>query len=172
MERAIDSERAGSREGLAGRGQPAEAPVKTDVETGERERLNMLLATPQCGAECRQARERVCTCVRDGCARKGTLKLDNVVKSRGVGTLGPGRALASFKLAVLGGKQLQYHYDAEHSVRDPDIVTTKSFQCQDCKVFFARQDIRKNHVCPARQARRERESLEIGGWLPVLHGPA
>eukprot|EP00959_Pyramimonas_sp_CCMP1952_P111504 2332359-Pyramimonas_sp.AAC.1 len=36
------------------------------------------------------------------------------------------------------GNQLQYHYDAAHSVRDPMLVTSLSHQCPDCKQYMGR----------------------------------
>jgi ribonuclease HI len=67
---------------------------------------------------------------------------------------------------------LQYHYDAEHSIRDPDVVTVIVKKCNECKGCFARADQLKTHLCPAVHRRKVRESLQTGGWFPVYEGPA
>ena len=67
---------------------------------------------------------------------------------------------------------LQYHYDKVHSIRDPELVTTLSKQCTQCKAFFARWEDWKGHTCPARQLRVERPMRQYGGEVvPVVQGP-
>ena len=69
------------------------------------------------------------------------------------------------------GNQLKFHYDAEHSVRNPDVATSLVKRCPDCKQFFARKEQLKQHVCPVKQRDAERLNMQLGGWLPVRHGP-
>lgn len=69
------------------------------------------------------------------------------------------------------GNQLQFHYDAEHSVRDPEVVTVISRQCLFCKEFFARKQQVWQHVCPAKARLRERIKMDIGEWHTTIHGP-
>ena len=38
------------------------------------------------------------------------------------------------------GNQLQYHYQAEHGVRNPDVITTITHKCNLCQMIFARKD--------------------------------
>ena len=84
------------------------------------------------------------------------------------------------------GNQLQYHYDEDHSVRDPDIVTVTSHQCEMCNMNFARKYQLYKHKgwtlkwskepkaepCKAKAAALEtRDRVEARGWTPVYHGP-
>ena len=68
-------------------------------------------------------------------------------------------------------QKLQFHYDEEHSCRDPGIVTMISHRCRHCKAFFATRAQVISHVCPAKQADRKRKEITVGGWMPVRHGP-
>ena len=84
------------------------------------------------------------------------------------------------------GNQLQYHYDAEHSVRDPDIVTVLSKQCEFCRTVFARKDQLYKHIgwtlnwkkeptaepCEAKAAGIGDYRLKESKWEPVQNGPA
>ena len=70
------------------------------------------------------------------------------------------------------GNQLQYHYDEEHSVRDPEVATVIVKRCEHCKGCFARTEQLKTHICPAIHSKNVRESLQTGGWFPVYQGPA
>ena len=38
------------------------------------------------------------------------------------------------------GNQLQYHYQAEHAVRNPDVITTITHRCNQCQMIFACKD--------------------------------
>ena len=84
------------------------------------------------------------------------------------------------------GNQLQFHYDSDHSVRSPDIVTTLSKRCGMCGCVFARKHQLYKHVgwklnwaqepkaelCRARAENRERQTATRGsGWYPVVLGP-
>ena len=46
----------------------------------------------------------------------------------------------------LRGNQLQWHYDEEHGIRDPELVTLINHRCDKCKVFFARGNQLKEHI--------------------------
>ena len=70
------------------------------------------------------------------------------------------------------GLKIQYHYEEEHSVRNPEKVTVIAKQCQRCKATFARNAQLTHHVCAARQRLKVAISLNTGGWLPVRQGPA
>ena len=69
------------------------------------------------------------------------------------------------------GSALQFHYEAEHSVRDPEVVAVISRQCKHCKKCFARKEQVWRHVCEAKMAERRRKETTIGGWFPVVYGP-
>ncbi len=69
------------------------------------------------------------------------------------------------------GNALQFHYEAEHSVRDPEVVAVISRQCKHCKKCFARKEQVWRHVCEANKTERRREETTIGGWFPVVYGP-
>ena len=84
------------------------------------------------------------------------------------------------------GNQLQFHYDAVHSIRDPDIVTVLSKRCELCRKCFARNDQLDKHkgwkrnwsiepvaeLCEAKAFIKERRDM-VGteGWLPFTRGP-
>ena len=70
------------------------------------------------------------------------------------------------------GNQLRFHYDEEHSVRDPSIATSICYRCGDCKQYFARREQVKKHECVAKARDRRVDELQLGGWMPVRHGPA
>ena len=70
------------------------------------------------------------------------------------------------------GNMLQYHYDEEHSVRDPGLVTSITHRCGACKCWFAREAQLKNHKCPAKGRMRERMEMFPGGCMPIREGPA
>ena len=67
--------------------------------------------------------------------------------------------------------ELYWHYDEMHSVRDPGVVTVLSFRCNDCKKYFARKKQIHTHACEAKAMQGKRMIVEVGGWLPVAHGP-
>ena len=69
------------------------------------------------------------------------------------------------------GNQLHFHHSQFHAVSDPDIVTTLSLQCSQCKGFFARRQDWKQHICPAKQISTGRQIREYGAWVPGRHGP-
>ena len=46
--------------------------------------------------------------------------------------------------------QLAFHYETEHSIRDPNITTVQSFRCSSCFVSFRRSTQLKAHNCPAK----------------------
>ena len=46
--------------------------------------------------------------------------------------------------------QLTFHYESEHAVHDPNLVTVLVFTCPDCHVSFRRRRQLDNHTCPAR----------------------
>ena len=47
--------------------------------------------------------------------------------------------------------QLAFHYEAEHSICDPNITTVQSFRCPFCFHTYRRAGQLKSHVCPAQQ---------------------
>ena len=49
------------------------------------------------------------------------------------------------------GNQLKFHYEEQHAVCDPALVTTPTFKCNSCFKHFPRVEIRNKHICPARQ---------------------
>lgn len=67
---------------------------------------------------------------------------------------------------------LQFHYDASHSIRNPDVVTVISRRCEFCRGYFARKEQVWQHVCPAKARLRERIKMTFGEWHPIVHGPA
>ena len=84
------------------------------------------------------------------------------------------------------GNQLQYHYEEDHSVRDPDVVTQVSHQCEMCKMNFARKFQLYKHKgwklnwrtepkaepCKAKAAIMEtRARVQSKGWTPIHNGP-
>jgi ribonuclease HI len=69
------------------------------------------------------------------------------------------------------GSQLQYHYDEEHSIRDPQIVTTLCHQCPECKGYFGCNLHKHKPICPAKLELRKALNTEFGQWLPVMYGP-
>jgi len=83
------------------------------------------------------------------------------------------------------GNQLQFHYDAEHAVRDPDLVTMLSRQCELCRMVFARQHQLYKHrgwklnwatepnaePCEAREVAETRGVGTKAKWYPVRQGP-
>eukprot|EP00973_Karenia_brevis_P075145 10439282-Karenia_brevis.AAC.1 len=60
----------------------------------------------------------------------------------------------------------------EHAVRDPDITTKVAHRCPACKSCFSSQKNLRKHVCEARKHYRERVRVTVGGWFPVVMGPA
>lgn len=65
--------------------------------------------------------------------------------------------------------QLSFHYEAQHAIADPKLVTTQVFPRDKCGTSFCRQHQRKSHVCPALQplARlRQIDPLEAVGGPP------
>ena len=69
------------------------------------------------------------------------------------------------------GNSLQFHYEAQHSVRDPEIVTKFTYTCDTCKKYIATAHELKIHECPAKVKLKERQRTTVGNWLPVRQQP-
>ncbi len=46
--------------------------------------------------------------------------------------------------------QLTFHYESEHAVVDPSLVTVQVFPCPDCVQAYRRKRQLDQHVCPAK----------------------
>ena len=66
---------------------------------------------------------------------------------------------------------LKEHYDSNHSIRDPDLVTTVMYQCKYCKKYLAREKDLRSHDCPARKRERQRQEMTVDNWWPVRQQP-
>ena len=62
------------------------------------------------------------------------------------------------------GNQLRFHYDEEHSVRDPSIATSICYKCGDCKQYFARREQVKKHECAAKARDRRVLWKRLSRW--------
>ena len=68
----------------------------------------------------------------------------------------PDRVAGRFRCCVCGltfehGNTRQAHYDQEHAVCNPELVTTHAFQCTHCLEWFPKLEARRSHICPARE---------------------
>ena len=74
--------------------------------------------------------------------------------------------------AFITGNARQAHYEDKHSIRDPELVTSISHQCPQCKGFMGRQVSYHLPECPARLELRRILETVPGRWPPMTHGPA
>jgi hypothetical protein len=63
------------------------------------------------------------------------------------------------------GNQLKFHYEEQHAICDPAIVTTPTFQCISCLEYFPRVETRNRHICPTKKPIQRLHKVDAGGDL-------
>ena len=65
------------------------------------------------------------------------------------------------------GNSRQAHYQAEHAVCNPHLVTTQVFSCERCQKHFPTQDQRSRHECPVLNPLQRLRLVDRAGQVPV-----